>query len=263
MSDIVQTEGHCQQRALFDEPLQPITVDSKSDDYDSGGGVSDDDQVPLAKLILSAHISLLLHVFVKDQSLRDVCSQLLPMRSFWLPIRILKAFITLHGRTGLVAAESMRGAIIALRFFEDINNAHAVSATASVSITTTQLQTNPLRNEVVISSVTSGKWMWTGRDFQWLETSATFEEVSNSSLGVIERKEAIVSIVSEESSVENAASLSPIHEQICHSETGLSGGRRGYKRTTFALEDKEKDRIHGSDLRQKALTVFDFDHESD
>ena len=76
-------------------------------------------ELPFSRIILSAHICLLLYKIVRSCAiLQQKCAKLLPRASFWLPIRVLKAFITLQGKTGLYATDSLQDSILALRGFE-------------------------------------------------------------------------------------------------------------------------------------------------
>ena len=84
----------------------------------SGDETTTSCDVPYSSIILSAHICLLLQYLIECMNVQCSCILLLPKSSFWLPIRVLKAFITLQGKTGLCAVDSVQDSIMALRAFE-------------------------------------------------------------------------------------------------------------------------------------------------
>ena len=100
----------------------------------SNGESDGKNELPFSRIILSAHICLLLHEVIKPCAIiQQKCAKLLPRTSFWLPIRVLKAFITLQGKTGLCATDSVQDSIVALRAFEKYEM-HTLGDSASVNV---------------------------------------------------------------------------------------------------------------------------------
>lgn len=58
-----------------------------------------DNSLPVAELVLSAHIVLLLFILCENNLSSEIAIvNSLPRRSWWLPIRLLKGFISLQGQ---------------------------------------------------------------------------------------------------------------------------------------------------------------------
>ena len=94
------------------------------------------EQLPVAELILGAHVILLLHTIVYSrlndakaddesdeydvdkENIEDRIRCALPRQSWWLGIRILKAFLALQGQTGLLLLESAVPVVTAIKRME-------------------------------------------------------------------------------------------------------------------------------------------------
>jgi hypothetical protein len=173
------------------------------------------EQLPVAELILGAHIVLLLHTIVysrhnnsdnddksaendiDEHDIEERIRTALPRKSWWLGIRILKAFLALQGQTGLLLLESAVPVVTAIKRMEledkgDSDNGEQVkmvspqkieniSTTAKTYIEndddwiTNDTKSNTTNNRTSNNKQDSensekGKWIWnkTKNDFMWV-----------------------------------------------------------------------------------------------
>jgi len=98
MSDIVETD---------DEPNALDLSEAKREQREDRSALMD--RVPVGEIILSAHCSLLLYTFSREHNDLGAADflTLLPRQSWWLCVRMLKALISLQGRTGVMVVDSV------------------------------------------------------------------------------------------------------------------------------------------------------------
>ncbi len=83
--------------------------------------------VPITEIILSSHLCLFIFTLIRNYSSNDEyfsksrldnCLKLLPNNSFLVPIRILKAYLTLQGNSGVLFAHNIRPILTAINAME-------------------------------------------------------------------------------------------------------------------------------------------------
>ena len=90
MSDLVDT----------DDAINLAHLDRRAEIFVQNNEV--DNSLPVAELVLSAHAVLLLFLTCENNASREsYIVSLLPRRSWWLPVRLLKGFISLQGQVRL------------------------------------------------------------------------------------------------------------------------------------------------------------------
>ena len=187
--------------------------DSQKDKSEVNASVEMQEQLPVAELILGAHVVLLLHTIVyskhtdanvesrnNDIDNHDIEERIrtaLPRQSWWLGIRILKAFLALQGQSGLLLLESAVPVVTAIKRMEledkednDNGEVKMVSPKKVEIISTTTKKytendddwiTNDTKSNSTNNKTNSnkqdnenssdkGKWVWdkTKGDFLWV-----------------------------------------------------------------------------------------------
>jgi hypothetical protein len=115
---------------------------SSSSSSESNG--NDRERLPIAEIIMSAHIALLIISIVMNcadasqrQELSKSIKAQLPKKSWWLMIRVLKAFIVLQGKTGVLLRDNMNSILATIRYMEtdDESSDSMINTTAESSST--------------------------------------------------------------------------------------------------------------------------------
>lgn len=123
---------------------QPVVMDTDQGDVtgvvtqDSGSSLSDANRIPVAEIVLSAHLAILLFTLY-NRSAAPACSvptlhappvptfiphekcdvlTNLPRQSWWLPLRVLKAFLTLQDKAGTLLQDSVVPLVGAIQLME-------------------------------------------------------------------------------------------------------------------------------------------------
>lgn len=240
MSDLVDTDALSNNKAVCNESSTPTSTTEGA--------------LPVAKIIISAHICLLLHIALGENSAREIIAESLPRASFWLPIRILKAFITLQGKTGLFATESIQNAVVALRALERWNGDPDRPQTAVVPAVVASKQTpmkSPAPAVVTTKADPKGKWIRRGRDFVWQDdlqegdedTEVEFIGASSSEVTYATKQVTKAAPVASGKSTSIAAKTTPVSPV----------------RSTACLSNN----LSNEKIAAKKKSVFDFDEEGD
>ena len=114
--EVVQSENKLIENSTMATPSgsdinQPVSDSSEK---------SHSERIPVSEIIVSAHICLLIHAILYTRSevneggrngvyssRKDDFLRYLPRQSFWLPTRILKAFLSLQEKTDVLVLDSM------------------------------------------------------------------------------------------------------------------------------------------------------------
>ena len=85
------------------------------------------DHVPVTEIFLSAHVILLIHSLLYIDGIYDpkeTCKllELLPYKSFWLPVRVLKAFVSLQEKTNILIVDNVITIVNVIKIMEKYNN---------------------------------------------------------------------------------------------------------------------------------------------
>jgi hypothetical protein len=85
------------------------------------------DHVPVTEIFLSAHVILLLHSLLYIDGSYDSKEiykllELLPYKNFWLPIRVLKAFVSLQEKTNFLIVDNVITIVNVIKIMEKFNS---------------------------------------------------------------------------------------------------------------------------------------------
>lgn len=129
-------------KLLLDESASMIS-DMLATDEGMAGSINtsakatlSDDRLPIAEIVMSAHISLILVTIVinversQQRELSNAVKAKLPKKTWWLLIRVLKAFIVLQGKTGVLLRDNMQSILSSIKFME---NDDAMIITSEIS----------------------------------------------------------------------------------------------------------------------------------
>ena len=99
------------------------------------GKVNESDRIPISEIIVSAHICLLIHAILHTKPPDDIDNkngyylqakesfiQYLPRKSFWLPMRILKAFLSLQEKTEVLILDNMAPVLDVITIMSSLEN---------------------------------------------------------------------------------------------------------------------------------------------
>lgn len=148
---------------LKDLELSEIAIDETSREVSNL--VSKDEKLPISEIIISANASLLLVAIVSNYyvnhpsttSVEDFINRLvhqLPKGSWWLTLRVLKSFIVLQDKTGVLLQDNISPILEAIAFIEALSTTKS-STTINVSLDTIESSTSQSRDLLFVSPTNS------------------------------------------------------------------------------------------------------------
>ena len=131
------------------------------------------ENLPLAEIIIAAHLILLLHAI--DSKVDHSIKKLLPRGTWWLGIRVLKAFLVLQGQSGVLIIDSAIPLLAALQSMKCQDHEIIPINTSILTIDADKISSrngdDDIKNKGSTSSKCKGKWQWDCNiaDFVWMD----------------------------------------------------------------------------------------------
>ena len=174
LGDIVRTDDAFSGAAKGASPPPPQGSSSLTPPGKAG------EQLPVAELILSSHIVLLLYAAAsrgREVGGPSIVEDFLPRNSWWLPTRVLKAFLALQGRAGVLVVASVAPVVAALTSMAQWDGQPAPGGAPIDSRLEQGLATDdkpPARGEgCSYVAAATGRWVRDRDDYRWVEMEST------------------------------------------------------------------------------------------
>ncbi len=178
LSDIIATDDDFSKQTKKETIDNRNTVTPTDDDMNAKTTnihTEQNENLPLAEIIIAAHLILLLHVI--DSKVDNSIRKLLPRGTWWLGIRVLKAFLVLQGQSGVLVIDSAVPVLAALQSMKSQDSGIMIVNTPPVIPITDTLpnEGNEIDNKISASNSKSnkGKWIWDSAisDFVWIDST--------------------------------------------------------------------------------------------